>query len=378
MQTLRPWLLAGIYGMIAGAITAVTLYLMKALEHLLWAENPSRLYIFGVIMVGGVILALLRYISPLLGVSNDPNINAEFQLDEIDKNVTDKRRSLLLLALSAIVAVGFGGAVGPEAGLIAVVGEASILIGLLMAKNQAESCRIAQIGDIASLSAFYVAPPASVLLTDPATVSQSTMQQEKTLTANSSADSDFPLAQKVLASVAGLDGFVLIAQWLLPERAGKLPLPPNEFSFNSLVVSSSYELLLAIVPALLGAVIGMLYVKLLPVIKSTLGKIGSSVVQILIGTFVFALLACAFPLLRFSGHEELYYALEHGIHSNAWELVVLGVLKVAALCVCLASGWKGGAIFPLIFAGASVGVATALVFAHDTHKCRPHRRAIGF
>lgn len=411
MQNLRPWLLAGIYGLIAGVITAVTLYIMKALEHALWGDTTSRLYIFTMIMVGGVILASIRYLSSVLGVVNDPQLNDQFQLTAVDDKIVTKKRSLLLLACSAIVAVGFGGAIGPEAGLLAVVGEASMLIGLLLAKDQQEALKITQIGDITSLSAFYVAPPASVLLTSDetnlqetslqppstksiaaqVTTNQTTTQEASCQATDAHATScsdgyhtkatshqvisqleseaptaslqanNFPFAQKILASVAGLAGFILIGQWLLPARAGKLPLPASDFAFNSLVVVSSYELFLAIVPALLGAAVGVLYVKLLPLFRKLLANMGSPVLQILLGSLLFAVLASLFPLLRFSGHEELYHALEYGIHGNVVELLLLGVLKVVALSLCLASGWKGVAIFPLIFAGASVGAASALL-----------------
>ena len=38
-------------------------------------------------------------------------------------------------------------------------------------------------------------------------------------------------------------------------------------------------------------------------------------------------------------------------------LLALAALKVVALSLCLASGWLGGAVFPLLLAGASAGLA---------------------
>lgn len=38
-------------------------------------------------------------------------------------------------------------------------------------------------------------------------------------------------------------------------------------------------------------------------------------------------------------------------------LMLLAVLKVLGMAICLASGWRGGVAFPLIFAGAAAGAA---------------------
>ncbi|SIS91720.1 Voltage gated chloride channel [Paracoccus saliphilus] len=72
---------------------------------------------------------------------------------------------------------------------------------------------------------------------------------------------------------------------------------------------------------------------------------------------MFSLLATAFPILRFSGHHELQEMLHWGQEAGLIALLALAALKVLALSLCLASGWRGGAAFPLIFAGAAAGAA---------------------
>ena len=58
------------------------------------------------------------------------------------------------------------------------------------------------------------------------------------------------------------------------------------------------------------------------------------------------------PLVRFSGHHELVHLLEYGVEVGWLALLGLGLLKALALALCLSSGWRGGEIFPLLFAGA--------------------------
>ena len=110
-------------------------------------------------------------------------------------------------------------------------------------------------------------------------------------------------------------------------------------------------------PALLGAAVGLLARWSQPRLAHSLARLGNPMVQTLAGTALFALLAAVVPLVRFSGHHELVHALEHGVTAGAAALLGLALLKALALALCLASGWRGGEIFPLLFAGAAAGLA---------------------
>ena len=43
-------------------------------------------------------------------------------------------------------------------------------------------------------------------------------------------------------------------------------------------------------------------------------------------------------------------------------LIVLALIKLLVTTLCLATGWKGGYIFPTLFAGAALGTAAHLLF----------------
>ena len=130
-----------------------------------------------------------------------------------------------------------------------------------------------------------------------------------------------------------------------------LPLPPHT------TPRDGSDLLWAIVPALLGAAVGMLARWSQPRLAHALARLGNPLVQTLAGTALVALLAAVVPLVRFSGHHELVHALEHGVTAGAAALLGLALLKALAMALCLASGWRGGEIFPLLFAGAAAGLA---------------------
>lgn len=109
----------------------MTYILMEHVQHLLW-QNPyaqGPLYTIAVIMGGGLLLSLLYR----LNATAPSDLNA--QLQQAHDPLRQKKRATLLTALIAIVSVGFGGAVGPEAGLIAVVSECSAILALHLARN---------------------------------------------------------------------------------------------------------------------------------------------------------------------------------------------------------------------------------------------------
>lgn len=294
-------------------------------------------------MLGGVLIALIR------NVTEDVDLNA--QLAQAHDVLHLKKRSTLFLALSAIVAVGFGGAVGPEAGLVAVVSEASAVVALLIARSRAEARLIGDTGTAAALSGLYGAPPAAAVYIEPEPTSN--------LSSQNMDDEPTPLALKFLGAVAGFAGFVWVAHWLIPNGQLQLSLPAY------IAPRDGSDLLWAIIPALLGACAGIVLRLSRPYITRALNQLGGVKVQTLVGSAVFALLATFVPLVRFSGHHELVHLLEHGVEAGWPALLGLGLLKALALALCLSSGWRGGEIFPLLFAGAVLSLV-AVAFLPST------------
>ena len=340
----RSVFIAAVYGALAGALAAVTFWGMNAVSDAVWSISDARWYVAAAIMAGGVLIALIRR------QTEDVDLGTQLTLTSDPLHL--KKRSTLFLALSAIVAVGFGGAVGPEAGLIAVVSEASAIVALLIARSEAEARLIGDTGSVAALSGLYGSPPGAAVYADE---NEDIRQMH-----SGGGENATPLPLKFLGAVAGLGGFLFVANRLMPSNTLRLPLPAYDAPFDG------SDLLWALVPALLGAIIGSVFRFLQPRISVALSKMGRPGLQTLIGTAVFAALAAAFPLVRFSGHHELIHALEHGIQNTAWTaLLGLGFLKALALAICLSSGWRGGAAFPLMFAGAVASLA-AIAFLPGT------------
>lgn len=166
---LRTTLLAALYGLVAGAAAATVLWLMGLVLDMVWSGSRQRWYIFAMVMVGGVLIAILRHWYAGEGLSE--------QIEATTRRAhARKARDTLLLALMAIVAVGFGGAVGPEAGILAVVSELSALVSILIARNAADERFIAEAGAAGALGGLYGSPPGGAILSQEHRDGRSTWQ----------------------------------------------------------------------------------------------------------------------------------------------------------------------------------------------------------
>lgn len=87
-----------------------------------------------------------------------------------------------------------------------------------------------------------------------------------------------------------------------------------------------------------------------PVLRGALGGLGLGLVGI------------AAPLVLFSGQNEFQTILVQGTALGAATLLILVVGKIVASTWCMATVFKGGPIFPLIFAGGTLGMAVSLLF----------------
>lgn len=62
------------------------------------------------------------------------------------------------------MAVGFGGTVGPEAGILAVVAELSVLVTAMLARLNQPGDLVGEIGAVDALGGLYSSPPGAALL----------------------------------------------------------------------------------------------------------------------------------------------------------------------------------------------------------------------
>lgn len=315
------------YGAIAGAVSGLTLLVMQGAQHLIWSGNDAWWFSVLVIGLGGCLVAGLR------AFVDDRDLDA--QIAQSADPLSLRRRKIALLALSATIAVGFGGAIGPEAGLLAVVSELSAIVSVRIARSHAEATLIGRSGTAGALAGLYSSPPGAVAY-----------------------DDDTLAPPKVLLVIAAAAGFVAFALVMSVGGSGGLSIGIPDYR-----IASATDLLWAALPAAAGAAAGWVYLRVRRLLSGALARCGPIPVQTLVATALFAALAAVVPLVRFSGHHD-FATLAQWSGSGAWAaLAGLAIAKILATALCVAGGWRGGEFFPLLFIGGAAGAACSALVA---------------
>ncbi|MEU3607920.1 ion channel protein [Streptomyces sp. NPDC035033] len=118
------------------------------------------------------------------------------------------------------------------------------------------------------------------------------------------------------------------------------------------------DLLAALVVATLGALFGLLGCWAFPALHRAFGRLRHPMLMLPLGGLLLGLLgALGGHLTLFKGlHETEELVGSLGEHSSG-ELAGLAVVKLVALLVAAACGFRGGRVFPAVFIGAALGLA---------------------
>jgi H+/Cl- antiporter ClcA len=127
------------------------------------------------------------------------------------------------------------------------------------------------------------------------------------------------------------------------------------------------KMLLAIIPlSIVGIIMGYLYFfanKLFTLIEEKLKKF-PWLKAVLCG-LALGFCGCFLPLTLFSGEEQMFEVIAEFNGIGAFILILTGLIKLVVCPMCVHLGWRGGNIFPIIFAGVNVGYAFSLLFPID-------------
>jgi H+/Cl- antiporter ClcA len=123
------------------------------------------------------------------------------------------------------------------------------------------------------------------------------------------------------------------------------------------------DLLYAAPLGLIGGLVGLLFMLSLRRLQRLFQAMkGRVVLRGLLGGLGMGIIGAILPLTLFSGESETADLITHAAEIGVLMLIVLGVVKLFATSLLLATGWKGGYIFPIMFASVALGLAVNLVF----------------
>ena len=114
---------------------------------------------------------------------------------------------------------------------------------------------------------------------------------------------------------------------------------------------------------LIGGAVGLLFMLSLKRLQGLLQPMKAHLVlRGLLGGLGMGLIGALLPLTLFSGEAETGDLITHAAEIGVLMLIVLAVAKLFATSLLLATGWKGGYIFPIMFASVALGMAANLLF----------------
>jgi len=300
--------LGGLIGAVAGSFLWAQHYLIEWL----WESIPSRLdgneaiYLFLLPVIGGVAVGLGR---KYLGDHPQPMrvIMERMKRGEKLPGISSAPTGYLL----SLISLGFGASLGPEAAL------AGVTVGL------------------GSWARDVLADMRHTLRLDDATK---------------------PWSQAP-GGIAILAGFVVFA--LVAKPMFNLSYTFIDYRFRL----SIRDMLLAVVLGLVGALLGWLFVKSGSLLRWMLRPVQDHAVALgVIGGVFLGLMGAISPFILFSGQVGLSQLFVQNVDLGGFFLILIGLLKLLTTKVNIVTGWKGGEIFPMMFATAAIGVGVSMIF----------------
>ena len=329
-----------------GLISAVATFVFMALVHegiyLLWTEAAQalgidpRLFTFLVCTIGGLVVGLL-----VKFFGDHSGIFAEVMLEFGQTGRFDYRHAPGIV-ITAFVSLISGASLGPEAPLADACGGIGTWASDRLKLDDQQTRTMGYSGVSAMLAAFVTSPFGGALL-----------GLESAQGGSGGKIMYFwVLFPSLLASAVATVVFVLLSGSFF-ETLYKFP------AYTPQLV----DMLFAAPLWLVGGAVGLLFMASLKRLQQLFQPMKAHVVlRGLIGGLGMGLIGALWPLTLFSGESETVDLIIHAAEIGGVMLVVLAGSKLLATSLLLATGWKGGYIFPIMFASVALGLALDLLF----------------
>ena len=318
-------------GIASSLILIVVMKIASVLQNLLWQRLPgtlgiaqdSPLWIIGVLTLTGIAVGLVIRFSqghagpdpacePLIGAPLPPS-------------------ALPGLIVALILGLAGGVSLGPEHPIMTVNIALAVAIGarLLPRVNRMEWTILASAGTIGAL---FGTPVAAALI-----FSQ---------TLNGS--SEVPLWDRLFAPLmAAAAGALTTGLFFHPHFS----LPIAHYGQMEMT-----DILSGAIVAAIAIAAGMVAVWCLPRLHAMMHQMKNPVLVLGIGGFILGILGViGGPVSLFKGLDEMQQMVANQAFSTS-DYFLLAVIKLAALVVAAASGFRGGRIFPAVFVGVALGL----------------------
>lgn len=353
------FIFALLLGAVAALVVWVFVYAMGLSYEYLWQILPAAVAVpFLPVLIcgaGGLLIGLWeKYVWP-------PPLLLEDSLEIISKDKRFPYAGLYKTVVSSFLPLAFGGSVGPEAGLVNIVAGLCTWVGDKLKAAGVASSELAEAGLAATMSAVFGAPIAGLVAPLEGRLEAEGSSVISTSVVMTPASKRSKLALYLAAVVGGMVAMFALTHFF----GGGLGLPRferTEWQPGDILLSVPLALI-GVLGAYLFYAADMFTARLAGVLKSVviLRTVLCGIILGLVGSFL--------PYTMFSGEEQMVELMHNYGTLGAWLLIATGVLKICISPLCVNMGWRGGNIFPLIFAGVSIGYGTSLLTGIDPILC---------
>lgn len=345
-------LLSFLLGAFAGAVVWLVLTIMSAGIDLLWDFIPQKLglentllYNVAVCLAGGLLIGLWQKKHGIL-----PD-DMEQVMGRIKKEGSYPYDRLPVIAVSALLPLIFGGALGPEAGLSGLIAGLCCFIGDRLKYKGHEVAALAESGIAATLGVIFNAPLFGII----GNVEPDSKKEKYGEKLASKKD-------RIFLYIMGVAGGMLAMSGLGRLTDTGMGLP--RFDMHHGYGWQQWKWFILLLAA--GIFFGFLY---LCINKATslisVHLLSHRIASCLIAGIAVAIVGYFLPLTMFSGEHEMGELMDSWQSCSVMVLLLTAIGKLLLVNLCINFGWKGGSIFPIIFAGLCLGYAAAAVTGMD-------------
>lgn len=336
-------LYAVIVGAMVGGITALFLEVLHWFEHFIWEEMPHLLPGFGSLPFFTLIVAVTGGL--LVGICvhffGEYPLELKEALEEFRTQGRFDETHVWQGVVTALVSLGFGASLGPEAALIGLAGGLGSLAARFIKASGQQAYVVSYFSMSAALGTFFRSPLGGAALP-----------------VEAPDDAELPSGWMFIAgSLAGLAGLMA---FMAISPGGLFDF--DWFPYAPGVRQVALDVLIGVVLALLGGLIGWVYLHIEHFLRGLMAPLfNQKIVRGVLGGLGLGLLATFFPLVLFSGQEGIQTLINEGAQMGVLFLLLTALAKMIATPLCLATGFKGGQFFPLMLTAAALGVAISLL-----------------
>jgi len=331
-----------VLGLISALVTFAFMALVNVGTGAIWDQAAqalgldTRLFTVLICTFGGLLVGLL------VKLFGDHNAIFFELMQEFGKTGRFNYRNAPGIVITAFVSLIAGGSLGPEAPLADACGGIGTLMGDKLKLDEQETRTLGYSGVSGMLASFITQPIGGAIL-----------GLESAQGGTSGKQTYFwVLFPSLLASAVATVLFVLLT---------------GQF-FATLYQFPDYtpqlrDLLYAVPLGLVGGVVGLLFMLSLQRLRQLLQPMKAHVVlRGLLGGLAMGIIGALLPLTLFSGEEQTLDLITNAAEIGVLMLIVLALVKLFVTALLLTTGWKGGYIFPIMFASVALGMAVNLLF----------------